>query len=336
MRRGNRATHTYEYVRRTQYLGYVRKKIRASGTCGSTDSRIAYLFESIFVVHPTQSVNRPPLVMMQSEYTVEERSWGDSWWYNSGRRCRGCHRLIWQQRRFLPLPNYVADQVTAKHQCEEIATFRRQRARAVENGAAASDDGSVFTDNNDAGRTCVGSDWLKYILGLIVIVVAVSVGATLGKRDKDPPTPTLSVSSSIPTLSPSTRAPFPAAENTGTELQKYVEGLLPKYSLAIAKNDSESPQARALEWLVDRTDREIHDDYRIRQRYALAVLFHSTDVDGNGWTYSDGWQVDPDECLWWYSFAENICTDHKLIILNLFGNNLIGTFPTELELMTAL
>jgi hypothetical protein len=104
---------------------------------------------------------------------------------------------------------------------------------------------------------------------------------------------------------------------------------LPRYSLELAESNASSPQALALEWL--RID-PLYNDYELRrlyQRYALAVLYFST--QGGSLSYDN-------ECTWNRWLSADVCDkSFRLTRLILWeGIGLVGTLPVELELLTDL
>jgi hypothetical protein len=112
---------------------------------------------------------------------------------------------------------------------------------------------------------------------------------------------------------------------------------LPPYSLQLAETNSSSPQAKALAWTMNHSQYSL---YRLKQRYALALLYYSTNgqswhdmyysTNGQSW-HMDGWLSDDNECRW------NYCRRRfPLSGLSFFENGLDGSLPTELELLTDL
>ncbi|KAL9178316.1 hypothetical protein ACHAXT_001744 [Thalassiosira profunda] len=117
---------------------------------------------------------------------------------------------------------------------------------------------------------------------------------------------------------------------------------LPKFQDAFL--DETSPQARAVDWLSNGGGADIVTgpsleavEWRIRQRYALAVLYYAT--GGEEWTNQYGYlDSDKHECEWgggeqlnngWKSLD---CADGdgRVTLINLWQNNLRGTLPVEL------
>ena len=88
------------------------------------------------------------------------------------------------------------------------------------------------------------------------------------------------------------------------------------------------------DWLINTDPLKLTvkaDGGRIRtmQRFALLTLWFST--NGPQWNNNNGWLSDRDECNWY-----GIVCDQKLVasINELEGNNLMGTLPADLALLT--
>ena len=92
--------------------------------------------------------------------------------------------------------------------------------------------------------------------------------------------------------------------------------------------DISSPQFHAYSWLVEDSASAAYSDERLFQRYALATLYYST--AGVQWTSSDSWITSTDECQWYGISGCDEADDGEIVSLELFGNNLVGTIPSEL------
>jgi hypothetical protein len=103
---------------------------------------------------------------------------------------------------------------------------------------------------------------------------------------------------------------------------------LPPYSLQLAQNNSSSPQAKALAWTMNHSQYPL---YRLKQRYALAVLYYST--NGESWVDNSRWLSDSYE---WYWYPGSAAKNFRSSGLSLANNGLDGSLPTELELLTDL
>ena len=99
--------------------------------------------------------------------------------------------------------------------------------------------------------------------------------------------------------------------------------------------DPTSPQYRALEWLS--TNPPSIEELKFRplmQKYMLAVLYYST--GGDQWLDNTGWMSTEDECEWFASSNTGSLCDltGRVIEIDLRGNNLVGTLPSELVLLS--
>ena len=113
-------------------------------------------------------------------------------------------------------------------------------------------------------------------------------------------------------------------------------------SLQVLHNPN-SPQHQALLWLttnVDDGDGGIEDFHLSRrdrlQYYAYASLYHST--DGNSWYDQFSWMDRTTHICNWdeLEFSLNVCGNSGLTKLELVNNNLVGSIPVELALVSSL
>jgi hypothetical protein len=101
---------------------------------------------------------------------------------------------------------------------------------------------------------------------------------------------------------------------------------LPPYSLQLAETNSSSPQAKAIAWTMNHPQYPL---YRLKQRYALAVLYYST--NGESWVRDGGWLLNDNECRW-----GSCGKSFRVSVLSLDHDGFDGYLPTELELLTDL
>ncbi|KAG7371742.1 RHS repeat-associated core domain containing protein [Nitzschia inconspicua] len=113
--------------------------------------------------------------------------------------------------------------------------------------------------------------------------------------------------------------------------------------------DLEAPQGKATDWLINRDfDQACPDDEKLVQRWALAVMYYST--NGDEWDRCSAVGSDPcgeenpfrgerrflssfDECDW----AGITCNSNGCVTeVEFEDNNLIGTIPTEIALLKDL
>jgi hypothetical protein len=93
-----------------------------------------------------------------------------------------------------------------------------------------------------------------------------------------------------------------------------------------------SPQSEALDWLSNDAQIHTYDEQKVSTRFSLATFYYAT--DGDNWTTNHLWLTDLDECLWYTSSSENPCTEQRYSRLVLTDNNLQGTIPEELSLLS--
>lgn len=107
-------------------------------------------------------------------------------------------------------------------------------------------------------------------------------------------------------------------------------------------HDWMAPQGRAFQWIVNEDERMVNaNDPYLVQRYALAVIFHST--LGDNWD-NDGshWMTLLHECYWNKKVKGKFmgvteCDENKKVTrIDLSENNLQGSLPTELGLLESL
>ena len=182
-----------------------------------------------------------------------------------------------------------------------------------------------------------------------------------------------------------------AAPNRGSDVTKeeYLLRLLPNDTRS-AINNTDTPQARAFQWLINDTSLSSYPDFRLLQRYALATFYFAN--TGDTWYYHDRWlDYESHECQWEMSLTyksfmaikdyaaaniidaigmppaqvqhvfdvldrtglttglsasetENPCEENDLDNIGdgvykhilYFQNNILGTLPPELFLLTSL
>jgi len=147
---------------------------------------------------------------------------------------------------------------------------------------------------------------------IVAAIVAVVLGVTLEMRESPNP------------VEPTDSATF-------TALKDMVESAWP-YS-GDTLSDPSSPQYKALTWLENNTMLEDYAEWKQLQRYALAVFYYST--NGDDWLVAGSWMSGDDECTWPTSATEPICSNETaFLLLHTMENNLAGTLPSELALLS--
>jgi hypothetical protein len=117
-------------------------------------------------------------------------------------------------------------------------------------------------------------------------------------------------------------------------LQELESLLIPvSFDNGTALRTASSPQNSALNWLAFDPKLDLYSNATKIQRYALATLFYST--SGTSWNEKKNWMSSEDECDW-YNSANILCTRGSVETLSLSENNLVGTIPNELALLSNL
>jgi hypothetical protein len=127
----------------------------------------------------------------------------------------------------------------------------------------------------------------------------------------------------------------PTSTPSQQEILKELESLLIPFSFdnGTAIRTASSAQNKALIWLSNNTDLNLYSNATKIQRYSLATLFYST--NGTSWYEKDEWMSDFDECRW-YNNGKSLCTRGYVDTLSLVSNNLFGTIPKELAMLSNL
>lgn len=146
---------------------------------------------------------------------------------------------------------------------------------------------------------------------------------------------------------------FPKQDNRHVDLE-YMFKILPNFTLP-ALNVTNSSQDMAMQWLLEDPAVHAYPNAQLIQRYALATLYFSLNNDykaevnqtrnrnmqiqtpTNHWNQAEYWlNYTHHECLWWMSASEETCAAGLYQHLQLNNNNLHGSLPPELALLTSL
>jgi hypothetical protein len=83
--------------------------------------------------------------------------------------------------------------------------------------------------------------------------------------------------------------------------------------------------------------------FHIRQRYAILTLWFQQAFTNTTWTKRNGWLLNANECDSWNGIScapidlgGTVGTQNVTVRVNLFNNNVKGTIPADLGLLTAL
>ncbi|CAB9516973.1 Leucine Rich Repeat [Seminavis robusta] len=173
---------------------------------------------------------------------------------------------------------------------------------------------------------------------------------SISSQPSAPPTPQPSNApskSSVPSMSPSiSNAPTLSPSQAPTSVRRMeIMNSLPMETRLRIDADSNSPQAKALQFVVD--GHSAYPEWRVIQRFALATVYYAT--NGDEWNDNRSWlHPNSHECGWQHVQrvgSSGPCGSATYFTLNegvyeslsLYDNNLVGTLPPELfMLLTSL
>lgn len=193
----------------------------------------------------------------------------------------------------------------------------------------------MFGEETAAART--RRKRLRWILMAVVLLVGFVVAAAcvvaVRSQKQEDPEPTPGSPTETPTMAPTA----------------FTQSVLPAFTQEALEHPS-SPQSRAFEWLRKDLKEESSLDmnsYFPLQRFSLATLYYS--MRGSGWNDNHRWlEQNTDPCDWFTTFYGTICTNGRRRLrgevaprrhyqrLSLFQNNLAGTLPPEMGLLSKL
>jgi Leucine-rich repeat (LRR) protein len=210
-----------------------------------------------------------------------------------------------------PVSAEVFDEDEENRRIQEKVERERERQRAEQEGEIP--EAEIVTEK----QNCNTRDKIWSVVAVILLVtVAVVLGTVLPPQIK---------ANSNQTTDPAT----PSQQEVIQELESL---LIPvTFDNGTALRTASSPQNKALIWLSNNTDINSYSNATKIQRYALATLFYCT--NGNSWFSKANWSSNRDECDWGYVFCDE---NRSLETLDLSSNNLFGTIPNELALLSNL
>lgn len=189
---------------------------------------------------------------------------------------------------------------------------------------------------------------MVFVFAVIAIAVISIVVVVVGNSKSNSSASTTTVVTLPPTPPPTPRL-----------VEPWHFDVLPQFTRDTIANHSQghqSAQQRALEWLREDPLFDTLPTWRRLQRFAMACLYYATTTDMNVndvnndttattmlWNNHTGWlDYDQHECQWFQHEdnsevnANNCGDDMQLKRLDLTENNLGGTLPPELSLLTEL
>jgi hypothetical protein len=226
---------------------------------------------------------------------------------------------------------------TLRRREEELEHMQRQQENIVVGqvllGVGNNDDKPNDEEKGTNNENPTGSNNNKYmcgskqkvVIGVIAVlaIVPIIVGVVVATLSK-----------AVPTQPPATPPTLPPTSATLLDLIELLSLVSPDGGTALATPST--PQNKAVNWLANNINFNKFSDKRKIQRYTLGVLYYST--NGDSWRNNNGWLTDKNECNWWNSADGLFCDENGAIVdLDLYdgsGNNLVGTIPMELALLS--
>jgi len=132
-------------------------------------------------------------------------------------------------------------------------------------------------------------------------------------------------------------------EDTGAAYEELLSLLLGRGIVSPdIENDPDTPQYQSLVWLSRDPNYDDYTEDRVIQRYALAVLAHSTGAaeqlssrERKRRGLLDGWLEYSDECTWYTSSSSDVCDESgRYVTIDIQDWNLGGSLPPELALLS--
>lgn len=191
-------------------------------------------------------------------------------------------------------------------------------------------------------KWCVFAVFVMILLGAGIPMALTFGGGGSGSSSPDTPT-AIPISSSSPTSSPTETPSAPPSRIECFEVGDLKQSLLPLSNDAL--NNKESPQSKALAWMVEQATQGLMLDFchsrEIIERYSLVVLYFAT--QGQTWVNLN-FSSSIHHCSWNNGAKAPdggrigiTCDDlFQTTRLDLMGNGLNGTIPSEIKFLTEL
>ena len=190
------------------------------------------------------------------------------------------------------------------------------------------EEGGEQTEESPKGLSQKQSKLLVFCMFLLVIGIVVAVAIPLSGGDGPG-----EISSSQQNASDDdthSPTPSPSVSPAPTSLYDRIFVLLSAYSEDDVLLDSTTPQSQALQWTLGDFEARDWTDDTILHRYALASLFYAT--AGLSWVTVTDFLLHVPYCEW-----DGVgCTNGTLKALSLPSENLSGSVPREIGLLTSL
>ena len=212
---------------------------------------------------------------------------------------------------------------------EVVSEALRQHRESVTNQKIA--EAKVVTEK----KICGVSRPIFYVILTVVIailVVAIVLGVVL-PSDTEEPTPT-ETTPPLPTPPPITSPPTPSStpKITSARYSEVADILFP--ILGVTELLEGSNEFKAMEWIVDDDPASLSiqttPTQQLVERFVLALLYFAT--SGSDWVDDDDWIGIRPVCM----CSMVTCVDDEVQELHMRENNLVGSIPSEIGLLTNL
>jgi hypothetical protein len=160
----------------------------------------------------------------------------------------------------------------------------------------------------------ISKSWTKYrlvIFSMIVLVGIITLSVVLTRKAVNDP----------------------KLDSAATVLLEKLKPLL----TATSRDELDIPgsvPSLALDWLLHKSNFNAYSFERQVQRFGMATFYFST--KGESWIQSNGWLINDDECTWFQKRSESVCVNGTLRVLSLESNNLNGSLPNDMGLLSSL
>ncbi|GKY92090.1 hypothetical protein MPSEU_000180400 [Mayamaea pseudoterrestris] len=185
----------------------------------------------------------------------------------------------------------------------------------------------VYTDANSKRMSCGNRTKLLLciLLALIVLMIGLLVG--LGRRNNQ-----FDSTSVASTTVPSTMLPTNSPTMSRLSDIEAFRASLPAYTVtSIAV--SGTPQKLAYDWITSEPSFTRYSPQQRLSRFALSTFYYAT--GGDDWYNNSGWLTELSECDW-YTENKSNCIESDVTYLQLGNNNLVGSLPEEIGLLSTL
>jgi Leucine-rich repeat (LRR) protein len=229
----------------------------------------------------------------------------------------------------------VNHRVDSKSYDDDIESGISKKPKSEKSKSSRSDKGTSNTASKDKECHQYCRMIAIVILAIVGLVIGVVIGTVVG-GDSDADSKEKGIPPAPATVVTPTAVPLPLLPTQSPILHQDVYetlcSLMPDCSPLL---DATSPQGRAFQWLT--ADSMTGDgSAQVVTRFSLASFYYST--NGENWVDASNWLSTLDVCDWYTSSINAPVCDNegRFVVLDLKQNNVTGTLPMEIGLLTDL